>query len=65
MRALQEKLQPRAQEPEQLDGGCLVATIPTLCYPEFDESVTHHLVTAPLPATAVLFLSRWAGFITP
>ncbi|WP_313825072.1 hypothetical protein, partial [Leclercia sp.] len=32
-----------------------MATIPTLSYPEFDESVIHHLLTAPIPATADLF----------
>lgn len=32
-----------------------MATIPTLSYPEFDESVIHHLLTAPLPAAADLF----------
>lgn len=32
-----------------------MATIPTLSYPEFDESVIHHLLTAPLPATTDLF----------
>ncbi|MFO3905727.1 hypothetical protein AAHD62_14540 [Enterobacter hormaechei] len=32
-----------------------MATIPTLSYPEFDESVTYHLLTTPLPATADLF----------
>lgn len=32
-----------------------MATIPTLSYPEFDESVTHQLLTAPLPVSADLF----------
>ncbi|WP_333854206.1 hypothetical protein [Leclercia sp.] len=32
-----------------------MATIPTLSYPEFDENVIHHLLTAPLPTTADLF----------
>ena len=32
-----------------------MATIPTLNYPEFDESVTDRLLTIPLPVSADLF----------
>ncbi|MDY0924216.1 hypothetical protein [Leclercia sp. CFBP8987] len=32
-----------------------MATIPTPSYPEFDESIIHHLLTAPLPVSADLF----------
>lgn len=32
-----------------------MATIPTLSYPEFDERVTHQLLTSPLPVSADLF----------
>jgi len=43
-----------------------MATIPTLTYPESDESVIRHLLTSPLPASADLFevTDRCAALVT-
>ncbi len=43
-----------------------MATIPTQSYPESDESIIHHLLTAPLPASADLFevTDRCAALVT-
>ncbi|MEL2241309.1 hypothetical protein PAS25_09925 [Leclercia adecarboxylata] len=43
-----------------------MATIPTLSYPESDESIIHHLLTAPLPVSADLFevTDRCAALVT-